>query len=146
MAVKHKKSRSECCKKGWATRRKRAKERSERAKRGWETRRENEARAARAAEKRATRARKGHKTRKAKPLPPPRFIPIVRQQAYVRVEPILEVKRAPEILTSDDIDAMVADFARRRIHPDAWARDLANYYDLEIGPLYKAYFDITSPP
>jgi hypothetical protein len=138
--------RTDACRKGWATRRRKAQERSDRVKRAWVTRRRNARRKAKEAAVRAERAKAGHEKRKARPKPAPRFIPIVPQVVYVKVEPIQEVKRAPEILTEDDLDAMIADFAARRIDPDLWARDLANQYDLEIGPLYQAYFAIVSPP
>lgn len=133
--------RSDACRKGWDTRRRKAAERSAAAKRGWKTRREKAARAERARQKRAERAKAGHRTRKAKPPPVPRAIPVV----FVKVEQRPEVKRAPEVLTVEDLEAMVADFAKRRIHPDEWARDLAYEYDLSTHELYKAYFDIVSP-
>jgi hypothetical protein len=132
--------RTDACRKGWATRRRKAQERSERVKRAWVTRRRNARRKAKEAAVRAARAKAGHEKRKARPKPVPSFIPIVPQVVYVKIEPIQELKLAPEVLTQDDLEAMIVDFAKRKIHPDLWARDLANQYDLEIGQLYKDYF------
>lgn len=151
MATRKKKSRtrSECCKRGWATRRRRARERSERAKRGWATRRKN-ARLAKLVEReeleeraellplKSKRAKAGWQKRKQ--LPPPRAVFIPKRPP---------VKRAPQRLSESKLEATIAGFAKRREDPDYWARDLASLYpeDIEsVGQLYKAYFAIVSPP
>lgn len=138
-----KKSRSAACKKAWATRRKRARERSERAKRGWKTRKRNQRRRKQQAEVRAERASRGWARKRAKT---PGFIPIVQQLFPPPPEPPKPpTVLPPDICSEESIDAIVAGFAKRRIHPDEWARDLADMCDLEVGPLYKAYFAIVSP-
>lgn len=145
------KKRSECCKKGWRTRRRKARARSLAAKLGWKTRRKKQRKLEKKRERerpaRADRAKAGHARREARVVAGPGFIPIVPQVYPKAIEPTVEVVvRAPETITEEQLEAMIEDFARRRLHPDLWARGIADMYDLDVAPLYKAYFEALYRP